>query len=289
MLRISPPYRLIDIFRFLLVSLNIEAILQESTLYRRRERLKKITDGLGLGDAYGGTIGQIKAQGEDKSVLGMAALMWISYAELPLREDELCHALGVELGSRDFSTNNAPSVSTLVNCCQGLITVEKEGSIVRLIHFTLQEYLSAHPDIFSRPHSAMAEICLSYLNSGQVRALSADPSPDTQNMPFLEYCSAYWGVHAKRDLSDDARSLALELFQDYDGHISTGLLLGRVDRVPRSGPDFSLLFSGLHCPSFFRIAEVVAASMEGGCCDINELDFWGYIPLAWAARNGHEL
>ena len=62
-------------FRFLLVYLNIEAILQESTIYRRRERLSKINGGLGLGEAYGATIERIKAQGGDKSRLGIAALM----------------------------------------------------------------------------------------------------------------------------------------------------------------------------------------------------------------------
>jgi len=42
-------YRLMNIYRFLLVPLNIHAILEESTIYRKRERLSKITDGLGLG------------------------------------------------------------------------------------------------------------------------------------------------------------------------------------------------------------------------------------------------
>jgi len=116
-------------FRFLLVSLNIEAILQESTIYRRRERLGKITGGLGLEDAYGATIERIKAQGGDKSRLGMAALMWISHAERPLSVDELRYALAVELGTRDFNTNNIPSISTLISCCQGLITVDKEATV----------------------------------------------------------------------------------------------------------------------------------------------------------------
>ena len=52
-----------------------------------------MTDGLGLGDAYGATIERIKAQSGDKSRLGMEALMWISHAERPLKVDELCHAL----------------------------------------------------------------------------------------------------------------------------------------------------------------------------------------------------
>jgi len=122
-----------------------------------------MADGSKLGDVYGAAIARIKAQDGDKSRLGMAPLMWISHAERPLKADELCHALAVELGSVDFSTRNLPSISTLVSCCQGLIAVDKEGSTVRLIHFTLQEYLSAHPDTFSTPHSAMAEICLTYL------------------------------------------------------------------------------------------------------------------------------
>jgi len=37
-------------------------------------------NGLELGDVYGATIERIKAQDGDKSRLGMAALMWISYA-----------------------------------------------------------------------------------------------------------------------------------------------------------------------------------------------------------------
>ena len=39
-----------------------------------------MTDELELGDVYGATIEQIKAQAGDKSRLGMAALMWSSNA-----------------------------------------------------------------------------------------------------------------------------------------------------------------------------------------------------------------
>jgi len=247
-----------------------------------------MTAGPGLGNAYDTTIERIKAQDGDKSRLGMEALMWISHAERPLRVDELCHALAIELGSSDFDAGNAPSVSTLLSCCQGLITVDKEALTVRLIHFTLQEYLSAHPDIFTRPHSAMAEICLTYLNSEQVKALSGDTSPDTSKMPFLEYCSVYWGVHAKRELSDCARSLALELLQDFHDHISTEFIFNQPESMARSLLSGNPWSNGLYCASFFGIAPVVAALIELGCYDINGKDFWGFTPLAWAAHNGHD-
>ena len=243
---------------------------------------------LGLGDVYSATIVRIKAQDGDKSRLGMAALMWISHAERPLQADELCHALAVELGSTDFNTGNVPSISTLVGCCQGLIVVDKEASTVRLIHFTLQEYLSAHPDIFIRPHSTMAEICLTYLNSQQVKTLSTGPSPNTQNALFLEYCSVYWGVHAKRELSDCARSLAVELLKGQYGQMSTKFLLARVEHLYLEDIDTSLPLSGLHCASFFGIVEVVASLVKMGCYDITGGDFSSCTPLAWAAYNGHE-
>jgi len=191
-----------------------------------------MTGGLELGDVYDATIERIKAQDGDKSRLGMTALIWISHAERPPRADELCHALAVELGSTEFDIGNIPSMSTLVNCCQGLITVDKEASTVRLIHFTLQEYISSRPEIFSKAHSAMAEICLTYLNSRQVKALSTDPSPDMQDAPFLEYCSVYWGVHAKQELSDSGRSLALELLKEDYGEASTKLLLKQTKDFP---------------------------------------------------------
>jgi len=256
-----------------------------------------MTDGLGLEHAYGATIERIKAQDEGKRGLGAAALMWVGHAERPLRADELCHALAIKLGCKDFNADNAPSISTLVGCCQGLITVDKETSTVRLIHPTVKEYLSTRTDIFSNPHSAMAEICLIYLNSEQVKALPADPDTVIHDNPFLEYCSIYWGIHAKWELSDHVRSLALELLQEYDGHISGKLLLKQVKYLDRRGPasnpgsdlgsDIDFPFSGLDCASFFGIGTLVFAltKME---LSRNQGGVLVHAPLAWATRNGHD-
>jgi len=277
------------ISRFLLVSLNIDAVLQETTIHRRRQKLNSMTDGLGLGDAYGATLGRIKAQGGEKARLGMATLMWISHAERPLKVDELCHALAVEIGSPGLDTDNVPSMSTLLACSQGLVVVDKESSTIRLVHFTLQEYLQAHPDLFGAAHSTMAEICLSYLNSPQVKAISTSSSLELQGTPFLQYSSLYWGVHAKRKLSDCSWQLALKLFGDYNNHMSTKILL-RAQKLYYNGVDFDKvsLFGGLHCASFFGIVEIVAGLVETEGYDINQMDCEGNTPLAWAAHNGHE-
>jgi len=195
------------------------------------------------------------------------------------------HALAVEIGSTDFNLDNVPSIRTVLNCCQGLVVVDKEGSIVRLVHFTLREYLSGRSDLFQKCHSVMAETCLAYLNSQQVMNISATQFLGVQTVPFLEYSALHWGTHAKKELSDNAKSLALKLFVQYDNHISVRLLLeSRHIYRSRDYPRFT----GLHCASFFGLVEVVRSLIEAGGFDINQGDPVGITPLGWAAREGHE-
>ena len=248
-----------------------------------------MTDGLGLGGVYGETLSRIKGQGGPKSRLGMAALMWISHSQRPLRVDELFHALGVKIGSAGLDGDNVPSMETLLCCCQGLVSVDKEASTVRLVHFTLQEYLRAHPELFGAAHAIIAETCLTYLNSHQVHALSASPTSDLCSTHFLEYSSLYWGMHAKRDLSNYAKQLALNLFDPHGSHISTKILLSAQKSRPFHVNFREIsLFSSLHCASFFGIVEIVAGLVEVKGCDINQTDCTGSAPLIWAAFNGHE-
>ena len=235
-------------YRFLLASLHIEAILRGTTIARRRKTLKTIKDGGGLGDAYGVTLDRITAQGEEKTKLAMATLTWVCHSERPLQVDELCHVLAVEIGEIDFDAENIPPIGTVLDCCQGLITVDKEASNVRLIHYTVQEYLCSHPGLFTKPHSILAETCLTYLNSQQVRKLSSHLLPDHQSMPFLKYSSRYWGAHAGRELSDHAKTLALELLGQYEDHVAAISLLNQVTHPWYSGDIGAYpLFSGLHC------------------------------------------
>ena len=105
--------------RFLLVSLNIDAILGEVTIYKRRKMLEEMTKGKGLGDAYTATLTRIKSQNESKSRLGMEALMWISHSERPLTATELCQALGVERRDGDQNAGNVPTIETVLSVPNG--------------------------------------------------------------------------------------------------------------------------------------------------------------------------
>ena len=80
------------------------------------------------------------------------------------------YAFSVELGTEDLNIDNVSSVGTVLGCTLGLVTTDENRSTVRLLHFTLQEYLGANPTLFETTESMMAEICLTYLNYRLVRA-----------------------------------------------------------------------------------------------------------------------
>ena len=178
------------IHRFLLVSLSIEAILAEPTIHRRKEKLKQLSKGQDVGDVYTATLERIKGQGSARSRLGMEAIMWVAYSERPLQPDELCQALGVEVGSEELNNDNTPTIRTIMNCGLGLLTVDSSSSTVRLMHFTLQEYILANPTLFKSPHSVIMEVCLTYLNFACIRDLSPALYSPLQPLPFLNILPA---------------------------------------------------------------------------------------------------
>ena len=279
--------------RFLLVSLNIDAILGEVTIYKRRKRLEEMTKGKGLGDAYTATLTRIKSQNGSKSRLGMEALMWISHSEKPLKAIELCQALGVERGDTDLNAGNIPAIETVLLCSLGLVTIEASSSAVRLVHFTLQEHLSNAPSLFHSPHSMMAEICLIFLNFPQIKDLSTALYSPPAEAPFLGYASCFWGTHARKDLNESAKLLALELLNIYDKHISSKLLLIHErdwwwHRPEQQGSNLLQGFTGLHGAAYLGIVEILHALLEMREWDLNATDVGGNTAFTWAARRGSE-
>ena len=212
--------------------------------------------------------------------------MWVSHLKRPLRIDELCHALAIEMGTSNLDHENIPPQDTVLGSCLGLVTVDEETSTFRLIHYTLREHLSL-PGILPNAHKTLGELCLTYLNYEQVKRLPANQISALGDVPFLEYSSLYWGSHAKIGLSDHAKSLALELLNRYGDHISVTLLRNRI-QIPHPGPLSHHTFSGLHCVSYLGIDELVVPLIRMKDYDINQADCMGFTPLMWASLQGNE-
>ena len=269
------------------------AILGEVTISRRRRKLEEMARGNGLSDAYTTTLTRLKGQKGNKSVLGLKVLMWVSYSERPLRAEELCHALGVEMGSTDLDLNNVPVSRILHSSCLGLVTIEASSSIVRLVHFTLQEHLLSNPTLFNIPHATIAEVCLTYLNFGSVCDLSPYNRSAPSAFPLLEYASFYWAEHTRMALTKRVKKLALRLLDRFDEHICARLLLLHHDGDRDMGLYFSDKagprgFTGLHGASFLGAVEIVAGVLDMKEWDVNATDCMGSTALIWAAGKGFE-
>ena len=277
------------LYRFLLVSLKIEAVLGEVTIDQRRKKLEEMAGGNGLSDAYTTTITRLKAQTGNKSVLGLKVLMCVLYSEWPLRTEELCHAPGIEIGSANLDPNNVPALRTLLASCLGLVNIETSSSRVQLVHFTLHEHLLSNPTLFHSPHATIAEVCLTYLNFGSVWDLSPTLPSAPSTMPFLEYASCYWEKHMISEITEDVKRLALRILDRFNEHISAQLLVlhHKGDRSmgryyeKEGGPT---RFTGLHGASFIGEVEIVSGVLGMKEWNINETDCMECTPLTWAAE-----
>jgi len=277
-------------YRFLLVSLNLDAILGEVTIAARREKLDEMTKGNHLGDAYAATLGRVRAQKGSRSRLGTEALMWVLNSERPLKTSELCHALGVKIGSTNLDLENIPTIRALLGCSLGLITVEASSDTVRLVHITLQQYLFHNPSLIQSPHSTMAEVCLTFLNFRCVWEILPTLSSATSTIPFVEYASCYWGKHARKAKTESVSPLALALLVRFEEHISSRLLLLHYYKNIDQG-DLAfrwLSFTGLHGAASLGIPEIVTALLEVKAWNINLIDITGQTALSWAAVGGYE-
>ena len=271
----------------------MDAVLEGATIYRRRQALHKMTNGFGLDDAYSTTLDRIRQQGGSRVKLGMEALMWISCSERQLKAGELCHALGVELRATDLDADNVPSTRTLLSCALGLVAIDEQASTVRLVHFTLQEYLMAHPGLFVTPHAMMAGICLTYLNFQSVCELSTTLGTIPSTTPFLHYASCYWGFHAWKVMRENVKFLALRLLQRDANHIWVDILLREKnvcflslnDRSSGRSPDPSG-FTGLHGVTYMGVTQVAIAMLDMKRWGSNAQDSKGQTPLIWAAKHG---
>ena len=130
-----------------------------------------------------------------------------------------------------FGVGIVRPIRTFGSCCQGLITVDKEALTTPLIHLSLEEYLSAHPDIFSRPRSAIAEIRLTYLDCHQLedpfdRVFSLYPKHTLPRILFSILAGA-----CKKGAPGCARSLTLDLLKANYSQISTKLVLAPVEHL----------------------------------------------------------
>jgi hypothetical protein len=135
--------------------------------------------------------------------------MWISKSKRPFHVEELQHALAVEWSDhedppRSLDHGNVLDPEDLVSVCARLAIIETESKIIRLVHFTTEEFFrSSLETLFLHADVQISKVCLAYLLFDEFcdgRSYSPDELDDrVEDCPFLLYAAVYWHEHYRAE------------------------------------------------------------------------------------------
>jgi hypothetical protein len=154
-------------------------------------------------------------------------LTWITFAKRPLTTAEICCALAVEPGEAELDPENKPEVDDVISVCAGLVVVDPESAIIRLVHYTTQEYFERIGSRLSpNGHLHITTTCLTYLSLRIFESGSCDTDEEFEERlrqhELLDYAARYCGEHARHVEAVVITSEAFDLFRAF--LTSSGLL-----------------------------------------------------------------
>ncbi|KAL5381794.1 hypothetical protein DPSP01_006977 [Paraphaeosphaeria sporulosa] len=193
---------------FLLARLHTESLLDKRTTKEVKSTLDRFSKGsAALNDAYDEALQRIDGQLDGDKELAKKVLSWVTYARRPLTTAELCCALAVERDGTELDPENVPDIEDLLSVCAGLIVVDQESAIVRIVHYTTQEYFERIRDTWC-PNAPLhiASACLTYLSFDRFKTGSCSSDEEFEERlresKFLDYAAKHWGEHVAEVQSD---------------------------------------------------------------------------------------
>jgi hypothetical protein len=233
---------------------------------------------------------RIEGQLADQKDLAKQVLSWITYAKRPLTTEELQHALTVEVGEAEMDEENILSIEDMISVCAGSVTVDTGSRIIRLVHYTTQEYFErTQKRWFLNAEADITTICMTYLSFTVFESgyCPSDSSFEERLAlhPLYNYTAHNWGHHARQSSRQNAKALdflqcAIKVeaaAQAVMAHKSYFSVYSQI--VPRQ-------ITGLHLAAYFGVTELVATIIHN--VEADSKDGHGRTPLSYAASNGHE-
>ncbi|KIV89792.1 hypothetical protein PV10_07167 [Exophiala mesophila] len=282
---------------FLLPALQIRIIMDQTSKSEMKRALHNASKTLTA--AFQSTMQRINRLSETRKDLALRSLMWISHARRPMSMVELQHALATRPDDVDLDRDNMTSPRTLLDCCCGLIEVDRDNSIVRLVHHSLEEYLRDYSHgLFKDADMLITRTCLKYLSFHSIDQLPSKHRSEFNaaiaNLSFIEYASAEWGHHAHDVSAEAIKDLALPFLLNPPA-------LFTMTRVRESRtPDFRKFIgkswswaksggAGISVCAEFGLVDMLQILIEeqGNDLCLDSRNSYGSTPLHEAAMNGH--
>ncbi|KAF3309294.1 hypothetical protein TWF173_011296 [Orbilia oligospora] len=296
---------------FLLAQLHFRNLCTKKSLKKLLDGLKTLPTGSeAYYKAYESAMKRVDGQDTDSRELGMNVISWVTCSMKPLTIIELQHALGVELEGiestgMEFDEINISTVEDIISVCAGLVTIDAESKIIRIAHYTAQQYFEeTQQKWFPRVEANITDVCVTYLSLKVFKNESEEMGKRLGNdrmyinqthvnervkekekrlglYPFYEYAANNWGHHARK-LASQKRPRLMEFLS-----CQSVLDLSLQVTISKHQVDPWTMTTALHMAAYFGLIEVVKSFIESGA-DVNTKDFWGQTPLCFAAKYGHQ-
>ncbi|KAH6889056.1 ankyrin repeat-containing domain protein [Coprinopsis sp. MPI-PUGE-AT-0042] len=198
---------------FLHASLQLEALSECLSARDMRDTLKVFPPD--IMEVYCQTWARISSQSLKHASLAKAVLIWVLNASRSMTIEELELAASTSPETHKFDPAQLVPGATLVSLCGGLITVEEESRLLRLVHYTAKDTLeSLIHEAFPHPHSFLAAVCMTHLTECGFQDTTITSEQEfksvLKNDPLLAYASEAWAFHARAglDIEDTKRQTA---------------------------------------------------------------------------------
>ncbi|RMJ13402.1 hypothetical protein CDV36_006950 [Fusarium kuroshium] len=249
--------------------------------------------------AYEQAMERINSQKPGLREIALQVLAWITCAKRPLTQVELQHALAVELGTVQLDEENLPDLQGTVSACCGLVTIDNESNIIRLIHYTTQEYFErTRTKWFPNAEAEITMVCLTYLSFedfevGSCRLIKGLIERLRSN-PLYSYAAQHWGHHARR--ASAVTGEIIEFLESNQKAEAAGqaLLCGECDRLDSDDVEemYPKNATGSHLAAYFDLEVVMKSLLERDSINPNSAAVFKWTgdmtPLSYAAQMGHE-
>lgn len=236
---------------------------------------------------------RIGSQNEDDAQLGKKVLSWISHAKRPLTVPEMQHAVKIESTTTRIEKFDLTSQDILVSVCAGIVTVDKESNIIRLVHYSAQEYFqnTGSQKFFQDSQQDLANSCLTYLlfdnfAKGYCETDEAFESLLEENS-LVDYAACHWADHL-RETTEPITEVALTFLQDAARTSLSYQVMDFRYQYFKHSQYSPRLVTGLHLCAYFGLNSLATKMLEMHPAGIDTKDQFGRKPIVFAVERGHE-
>ncbi|KAH6870867.1 ankyrin repeat-containing domain protein [Coprinopsis sp. MPI-PUGE-AT-0042] len=267
---------------FLHASLQLDALCECTTAHEVWRTLEEFPSN--IQDVYLQTWDRILKQRPSHVLLAKTVLVWVLNSLGPITIQELERAVATSPKTYRFEANRLAPGKTLMALCRGLVTLEEESRLVRLVHYTAKDTLEKllHGS-FPHPHSHLSTVCMTHLTQCGFQNTTINSEEDfiaaRQADPLLANASDAWffHTHASLDMGDMRWQIASFIRQShaFPAFTETNLING-----------FDIL-SSLHMLAMYHLPLSLISQSDMGRLNV-VTQICQESPLTLASWHGHE-